>query len=48
MLECQVSAVLSHSTEEKELVKSTVGCPRGNEEGISTQDHGSDCCLRPA
>lgn len=25
-----------------------MGCLRGNEEGISTQDHGSDCCLRTA
>lgn len=48
LLECWVSAILSHSKEEKELVTSTVVCPRGNEEGISTQDHGSDCCLRTA
>lgn len=48
LLECQVSAILLHSTEEKELVTSTVGCLRGNEEGISTQDHGSNCCLRTA
>lgn len=48
LLECQVSAILSQSTEEKELVTSTVGCQRGNEEGIGTQDHGSNCCLRTA